>query len=261
MASHSIHQFGEMENVKDRIEGNNVGQIQHNTKGPSINLSKPVELKPKAKKIKKTCSDVWLFPYNLGICANGKPRGKCKGCGDTYVASGSKYGTSTLSRHMLKCKALENLKQTKLPKIMFNNLGKLRSRKIDQDIFRNKLALAIIKHDLPFSFVEYDGFRDVFKYSNRDVKLISRNIVTSNVWKFYLNEKENVKNELAKISGRVCLTSDLWTSYSQEGYIYLTIHYVNLNQKLNSKILAFCDMPPPHLGIEIAKMIMELLLE
>ena len=93
------------------------------------------------------------------------------------------------------------------------------------------------------------------------MKLISRNVVASNVWKIYLNEKANVKNKLAKISGKVCLTSDLWTSCTQEGYICLTIHYVNLNRKPNSKILAFYDMPPPHLGVEIAKKIMELLLE
>ena len=121
--------------------------------------------------------------------------------------------------------------------------------------------MAIIKHDLLLSFVEYDGVRSVFKYLNPDVKLISRNTASSDVWKIYLNEKANVKDELAKISGRACLTSDLWTSCTQEGYICLTVHYVDLNWKLNSKILAFCDMPPPHSGVELAKKIMGLLCE
>ena len=70
-----------------------------------------------------------------------------------------------------------------------------------------------------------------------------------------------MRDELAKILGRVCLTSDLWTSCTQEGYICLTAHYVDLNWKLNSKILAFCGMPPPHSGVELAKKIMELLTE
>ena len=46
---------------------------------------------------------------------------------------------------MLKSKALEKLEWSKLSKIMLDNLEKLRSRKIDQNVFRNKLALEIIK--------------------------------------------------------------------------------------------------------------------
>ena len=144
---------------------------------------------------------------------------------------------------------------------MLDHLGKLRSKKIDPNVFRNNLASAIIKHDLPFSFVEYDGVRNVLKYLHPNMKLISRNISTSDVCKIYLNEKENVKDELAKILSRVCLTFDLWNSYIQEGYICLIVHYVYLNWKLNSKILAFYGMPPPHLRVELVKKIMELLCE
>ena len=69
--------------------------------------------------------------------------------------------------------------------------------------------MAIIKHDLPFSFVKYDGGKDVFNYVNPNIKLISKNTITFDVWKIYLNEKEYVKDELVRILGRVCLTFDL----------------------------------------------------
>ncbi|XP_031105158.1 zinc finger BED domain-containing protein RICESLEEPER 2-like [Ipomoea triloba] len=69
--------------------------------------------------------------------------------------------------------------------------GKLASRKVDLNVAR-ELASAVIKHDLPFSFVEYDG------------------------------------------------------------YICLTGHFVDENWKLNSKILCFAKMPPPHTGVELA---------
>ena len=65
-----------------------------------------------------------LFFYNLGICVIGKPWGKCKGCGESYITGGSKVFLP-FSDHMLKCKALEKLKQTKLLEIMLDNLGKL----------------------------------------------------------------------------------------------------------------------------------------
>ena len=128
------------------------------------------------------------------------------------MGSDAKYGTSCISHHMLKGKAFERLKQIKLPKIMINNLGKLRCRKIHQTIFKSKIALAIIKHDFHFSFVEYDAIRDVLKYLNPNVKLISRNTIAFDVFKVCSNEKEGLKDELAKFSIRICLTPDLWTS-------------------------------------------------
>ena len=74
------------------------------------------------------------------------------------------------------------------------------------------LAKAIIKHNLPFSFIEYEGIRKIFSYLNLDVKLIYRNTSKADVLKLYKNEKDDVKNKLKSILGRICLTSNLWTS-------------------------------------------------
>ena len=53
--------------------------------------------------------------------------------------------------------------------------------------------MAIISHDLPFSYVEYKWVRKINKYLNPDVKYISRLIVTNDIWKFYLTQKEKLK--------------------------------------------------------------------
>ena len=58
------------------------------------------------------------------------------------------------------------------------------------------LAEAIIKHNLPFSFVEYEGIRKVFSYLNLDVKHIFRNISKADVLKLYKKEKDDIKNKL-----------------------------------------------------------------
>ena len=55
---------------------------------------------------------------------------------------------------------------------------------------------AIIKHNLPFSFVKYEGIRKIFSYLNSDVKHISRNTSKADVIKFYKNEMDDVKNKL-----------------------------------------------------------------
>ena len=119
--------------------------------------------------------------------------------------------------------------------------------------------MAIVRHDLPFSFVEYDGVRNMLKYLNPEVKFISRITAASDVWKLYVENKERLKECLAHIQGRICLTCDLWTACTNEGYLCLTAHYVDLDWKLSSKILAFCDMQPPHSGYELSKKIIEIL--
>ena len=101
--------------------------------------------------------------------------------------------------------------------------------KITQEVFCEMLAEAIIKHNLPFSFVEYEGIRKVFSYLNSEVKHISRNTSKVDVVKLYKKENDDVKNKLKSIPCRICLTSDLWTSVTSEGYICLMAHYVDEN--------------------------------
>ena len=43
----------------------------------------------------------------------------------------------------------------------------------------------------------------------------------------YEIEKEKLKQQLAKIYGRVCLTSDCWIACTNISYISLTAHYVD----------------------------------
>ncbi|KAK9985099.1 hypothetical protein SO802_034624 [Lithocarpus litseifolius] len=123
------------------------------------------------------------------------------------------------------------------------------------------LVEAIIKHNLPFSFVENEGIRKVFNYLNSDVKHIFMNILKANVLKLYKKEKVDVKKKLKSIPDRICLTSDLWTSVTSEGYICLTAHYVDENWELKNIILNFCPMPPSHTGTLLTEKILSFLEE
>nr|GMD40798.1 zinc finger BED domain-containing protein RICESLEEPER 2-like [Ipomoea batatas] len=147
---------------------------------------------------------------------------------------GETNGTSSLRRHREICRML---KSHDLRQMFVTNEGKLASRKVDPNIARELLASAVIKHDLPFSFVEYDGIRKWQKYLNPDVPSISRNTLVSDITKIYFEEKEKLKQVLANIKNRICLTSDVWTACTSEGYICLTGHFVDENWKLNTHIL------------------------
>ena len=106
--------------------------------------------------------------------------------------------------------------------------------KINQEEFREMLSEAIIKYNLPLRFVEYEGIRKVFSYLNSYVKHIYRNTSKADVLKLYKKEKDDVKNKLKSIPGRICLTSDLWTFVTSEGYNCLMVHYVDENWKLKT---------------------------
>ena len=112
----------------------------------------------------------------------------------------------------------------------------MRSTKFDPEKFRELAVEAIHKHDLPFRFVQYEGIRSMFKYAYDNIKMPSRNTAKSDVLKMYKRVKDKLKIVLGSLPGRICLTSDLWTSISTDGYISLTAHYVDLSWKLQKKI-------------------------
>ena len=209
---------------------------------------------PSKKKAKSATSDVWNFFTKLGVGKDGIERARCNACKQEYKAGGKLYGTSSLKRHIQKCK---EIKFEDVGQMIMDMQGKLKCPKIDQMVSREMCAATIIEHDLPFNFVEYKKIRSWMKYLNPDVMPISRNTAKADVLTIHMREKEKLKQTLAAIPNRICLTSDLWTSCTTEGYICLTAHFVDTNWKLHSKILNFCHMPPPHTGFELSSKFFE----
>ncbi|KAF7801124.1 zinc finger BED domain-containing protein RICESLEEPER 2-like [Senna tora] len=220
---------------------------------------KPIEKEsePPKKRGKKETSNVWNFFKKIGKGADGIQRAACIGCKQEFKTGGT-YGTSHLHRHVSSCNFVS---YHDVSQMLINQEGKLKSKKIDQQLSRQLCAEAIIEHDLPYSFVDYKGIRKWIKYLNPDVIMPSRNTVVSDVKKIYEKEKEKLKQEMARIPNRVCLTSDVWTACTSEGYICLTAHFVDENWKLRSIILNFCRMLPPHTGVELSNTILNCLKE
>ncbi|XP_061359775.1 zinc finger BED domain-containing protein RICESLEEPER 2-like [Gastrolobium bilobum] len=181
---------------------------------------------------------------------------RCNACKQEYKVGGKQYGTSSLNRHLPKCK---QIKFEDVGQVMIDMQGKLKSMKIDQRISREMFSEAIIEHGMPFKFAEYKKFRRWHSYLCPDLIHISRNTLKKEVFSSYLKEKEKLKNTLATIRNRICLTSDLWTAVNGNGYICLTAHYVDTKWKLNNKILNFCHVPPPHTGFELSQQILDML--
>ncbi|KAL4568366.1 hypothetical protein LXL04_023976 [Taraxacum kok-saghyz] len=127
--------------------------------------------------------------------------------------------------------------------------------------FRELVSQAIIKHNLPFMFVEYEGIRDIFQYLYENVITISRNTAKSDVTNLFKREKVRLKTLLESLLGRVSLTSDLWTSINTDGFLCVTCHFIDTEWKLQKRILNFQHMPPPHNGVYLTEKISYLLFD
>jgi hypothetical protein len=184
-------------------------------------------VRKKGKKRRRT-SVVWQF---FNIVPNVDPEdpkvwAKCKVCGNKFKARSS-FGTENLRKHVQACPGANtrDVGQMLLA-------GKSRSllvsdSKFDPKRYREFVIISIIKHDLPFSYVEYKGVRDTHQYLRGDVPFISKNTVKADLVKMYLRKKEMIKSILSVCLGRICLTSNLWTSLTTDEYICLTAHFIS----------------------------------
>ncbi|KAF7802447.1 zinc finger BED domain-containing protein RICESLEEPER 2-like [Senna tora] len=162
------------------------------------------ESEPPKKRGKKETSNVWNFFKKLGKGADGIQRATFIGCKQEFKTRGT-YGTSHLHRHVSSCNFVSYHDASQM---LINQEGKLKR------------------------------IRKWIKYLNPDVIMPSRNTAVSDVKKIYEKEKEKLKQEMARIPNRVCLTSDVWTACTSEGYICLTAHSVDENWKLRNLL---CD--------------------
>ena len=74
---------------------------------------------------------------------------------------------------------------------------------VNHDVYQEHIALAIARHNYPFSFVEHQGIRDMHKFLNPTIQTLSRNTIKSDLLKLYNREKEKLKKELGMIHGRI----------------------------------------------------------
>ncbi|KAF6152497.1 hypothetical protein GIB67_023191 [Kingdonia uniflora] len=145
---------------------------------------------------RKLTSHVWVF-FEIFVGKDKKERAKCKKCGVIYLSS-SAHGTGNLSRHLKTCKKTTTRDLRQMFLSQSESSMSLRAIKFDPVIFREMLNLAIIKYQLPFKFVEYEGIRDAFNYAvfiNRDLKLVFRNTSRADAIKIYEKEKRRVMRD------------------------------------------------------------------
>jgi hypothetical protein len=197
-------------------------------------------------------SAVWQHFDVIRGTEGEKLKAKCKLCGTIYLAP-STYGTENLKRHLDTCMRRNTRDVGQMLISRSQRSMSVSSSKFCPKKFRELLVALDIKHDLPFQYVEYEGIREIIKYLHPDAPLISRNTLKADLKNLHLREKQKVKFMLNGCRGRICLTSDLWTSLTIDGHMCLTTHFIDKNWVLSKRVLNFSFMPPPHNGISLCE--------
>ncbi|RYR78598.1 hypothetical protein Ahy_A01g003439 isoform A [Arachis hypogaea] len=109
----------------------------------------------------------------------------------------------------------------------------------DPSFTRKCVAEMIIMHEYPMSCVDHHGLRRAFASMQPTFKMPSRNTIRKDILKMYGDEKQKLTLQLDENDSRVAITSDMWTSNQEKGYMVVTAHYIDTSWKLHMRILRY----------------------
>jgi hypothetical protein len=127
----------------------------------------------------------------------------------------SHNGTGPLKSHYNSCTRKPS--SARGPKQATLNFGAKLIPQKTQELTREKLVHMIIRCELPFSFVETDGFKDFFELVCPDYKLISRFTVVRDCLTLRELEKSYIMKLLKESVSRISFTTDIWTGRKKQG--------------------------------------------
>lgn len=130
----------------------------------------------------------------------------------------------------------------------------------NQDVIRKALAKMLIVDELPFSFVEREGFREFMKVVNPHFLIPSRSTSTKDCYSYFIDERRKLLDMFKTLSSRVCLTTDTWTSGQNLCYMCLTAHFIDDDWRLHKRIINFCPIVG-HSGVLIGRAVEECLIK
>jgi hypothetical protein len=138
--------------------------------------------------------------------------------------------------------------------------GNLVFTKYNATKIRESISQMIIMDELPFRFVEGEGFQNFMKTVEPRYSIPSRYTMMRDCVRLYMLEKEKLRAMFLTSDIRVCLTTDSWTSVQNLNYMCITAHFIDSNWNLHKRILNFCLLHN-HKGETIGQKIESCMLE
>ena len=139
---------------------------------------------------------------------------KCIHC-HRHLSGKQDIGTSHLKKNLERCKVrskvnemVDRLQNSATPV----DRDILEDWIYDYDLARKALVRMIVLHELPFSIVDYEGFREFVYHLNPIFKMVSRTTIRSDCIETFEDAKMALKEVFNNSTSRVSLTVDTWTS-------------------------------------------------
>ncbi|XP_020249160.1 uncharacterized protein LOC109826540 [Asparagus officinalis] len=164
--------------------------------------------------------------------------------------------------HVKICKRyppnVEMLNKERQKILVFKNKEELKAVGCSQQGITEGCVHMIVVDELPFRFVEGEGFKYFCKRACPYWVIPCRQTIAKHVLSMYKSEKKILKDALK--GKRVSLTTDTWASIQNINYMVLTAYFVEDDWILHKKVLNFCVIPNDK-GESIARLLEECLTE
>ncbi|KAG8660891.1 hypothetical protein MANES_02G205650v8 [Manihot esculenta] len=187
----------------------------------SIDASTEITTSSKAKrKAVKPRFVVWDH-FTKFVNSEGELKGKCNYCKKEFYCDPKRNGTIALKNHLNSCKKHPHSIETRQAQLSLqknasdndvNDLGTLTTWKYDENAIRKALVHMIIIEELPFRFVEGEGFRSFMRAICPRFRIPSRWKISRDCYDLFIEERSKLRSFFKKNCQRVSLTTDTWTS-------------------------------------------------
>ena len=141
-----------------------------------------------------------------------------------------------------------------------DNFARRHSQKIQTS--KTQAVIEWIVLDIqPFKVIEGEAFRKMILELDPYYVIPTRNTVKSIIKKAFEKRRTSIKEFVKNISGKISFTTDIWSSLKTEGFLGITIHYVNENWILKHFTLDIFRFKGSHTGQAIANEIYKIILD
>ena len=126
-------------------------------------------------------------------------------------------------------------------------------------IFNDKVAEWIIDSSVPLRIVDNEKFRELFRTINENIHIYSRRDLGRRIANAFKNAQIAIKSSFSTFQGEVALTTDGWTSGALEGYMGVTVHWIDENWKPCRMVLDIVEAPQSHTAENLRDALMEVI--
>ncbi|CAG8700732.1 386_t:CDS:2, partial [Cetraspora pellucida] len=143
---------------------------------------------------------------------------------------------------------------TKFTKSNQQNIKYTFQNPMQQKLQNQALVEFIIEDDQPLNILELKKFQIFIASLDPNYKLPTNKFVKQIIYEAY-NYSLNTLIQKLNLAISCSLTCDLWTSYSRDGYLGVTCHWIDNEFKLNEIVLGIYKCEYPHTGETIKDML------